>query len=186
MFSALIEMRGDVDRFLAGGGIEHEQNFLRLDQVAQADQFLHERFVDLQTAGGIENQRVAIVRAREIAALRARSSEHPFRLSSRKRECRVACRAFPAGPWPPDDKHPPRRATACGLVSCSSRASLPLEVVLPEPCKPTIMTQLGLPLRFKPGVFGAEQIDQFVVDDFDDLLAGLNALDDFLPERLCL
>ena len=66
MFKRLVEMRGDIDRFLAGGGIEHQQNFLRLDQVAQADQFLHQRFIDLQPAGRVENQRVAIIRAREI------------------------------------------------------------------------------------------------------------------------
>ena len=40
--------------------------------------------------------------------------------------------------------------------------------------------QLGLPLELQAGVGRAEQVHQFVVDDFDDLLAGLNALDDFL------
>ncbi len=44
----------------------------------------------------------------------------------------------------------------------------------------------ALPLSSRSGVFGAKQRDQFVVDDLDDLLAGLNALDDFLAERLVL
>ena len=66
MLQRLVEMRGDVDGFLAGGGVEHEQNFLRLDQVAQADQFLHQRLVNLQPAGGVENQHVAVVRSGEI------------------------------------------------------------------------------------------------------------------------
>ena len=57
----LIKMRRDIDRFLAGGGVEHQQNLLRLHQVAQADQFLHERFVNLQTARGVEDERVAVV-----------------------------------------------------------------------------------------------------------------------------
>jgi hypothetical protein len=35
---------------------------------------------------------------------------------------------------------------------------------------------------FEAGVFGAEEIDQFVVDDFDDLLAGLDAEEDVLAE----
>ena len=35
---------------------------------------------------------------------------------------------------------------------CSRRASLALEVVLPEPCKPTIRTQLGLPLNCRPAL----------------------------------
>ena len=42
-----IKMRGDVDGFLAGGGVEHEQNFLWLHEVAQAHEFLHERFINL-------------------------------------------------------------------------------------------------------------------------------------------
>ena len=57
----LIKMRGDVDGFLAGGGVQHEQNFLRLHEVAQAHQFLHQRRVNLQTPGGVENQNVATV-----------------------------------------------------------------------------------------------------------------------------
>ena len=59
-------MRGDVDGFLAGGGVEHEQNFLRLHEVAQAHEFLHERFVNLQTPGGVEDERVAIIGLREV------------------------------------------------------------------------------------------------------------------------
>ena len=69
MLQRLVEMRGDVDGFLAGGGVEHEQNFLRLHQVAQADQFLHQRLVNLQPAGGVENQSVAVVGPGEIQRL---------------------------------------------------------------------------------------------------------------------
>jgi hypothetical protein len=36
--------------------------------------------------------------------------------------------------------------------------------------------------EIQPGVAGAEQFDKFVVDEFDDLLARLNALDDFLTD----
>ena len=39
--------------------------------------------------------------------------------------------------------------------------------------------QLGLPPRFSAALVGAEQVHEFVIDDFDDLLAGLDALDDF-------
>jgi hypothetical protein len=39
---------------------------LRFHQIAQPDQFLDQRFVDLQSTGGIENQGVAVVRPREI------------------------------------------------------------------------------------------------------------------------
>ena len=61
----LIKMRRHIHRFLAGGGIEHEQNFLRLNEVAQTNQFLHERAVNLQTSGGVEDKRIAIIRLGE-------------------------------------------------------------------------------------------------------------------------
>ena len=44
--------------------------------------------------------------------------------------------------------------------------------------------QLGLPPRFSAALVRAEQVHEFVVDDFDDLLAGLDALDDFRAEGL--
>src|SRR4051794_31272811 len=52
---SLIEMRGDVDGFLAGGGIEDEQDLLGFCEVAEANEFLDERFVDLETARGVED-----------------------------------------------------------------------------------------------------------------------------------
>jgi hypothetical protein len=52
---------GDIHCLLAGSGIEHEQGFLRLDQVPQTNQFLDEHFIDLQAPCGIEDQRVAII-----------------------------------------------------------------------------------------------------------------------------
>src|SRR5688572_368215 len=53
-----IEMGRDVDSFLAGGSIEHQQDLVRLDDFAQTNQLLHQRFVDLQPAGGVENYHV--------------------------------------------------------------------------------------------------------------------------------
>ena len=38
--------------------------------------------------------------------------------------------------------------------------------------------------EIKRGVRGTEQIHQFIVDDLDNLLAGMNALNDLLAERL--
>ena len=63
----LIEVRCHVDRFLPGGRIEHQQDFVRTHQVTEPNEFLHQRFVDLQAAGGVENQRVTGLSRREIA-----------------------------------------------------------------------------------------------------------------------
>ena len=38
--------------------------------------------------------------------------------------------------------------------------------------------------RFNAGILRAQQVHQFIVDDFDDLLAGLDALDDFRADGL--
>ena len=57
-------MGGDADCFLTGGAVEHEQDFAWLNPVAQPDKFLHQRFVDLQPAGSVENDHVNTVRLR--------------------------------------------------------------------------------------------------------------------------
>ena len=58
---------------------------------------------------------------------------------------------------------------------------MPAEVVLPAPWRPTMRI-----FRWRAGgeVGGAlaEEIDELVVDDFDDLLAGADALEDLLAQ----
>ena len=52
-------------------------------------------------------------------------------------------------------------------------------VVLPEPCRPTIRIATGgAALRSIGSAVRAEHLDQLVVDDLDDLLAGRDRLDD--------
>ena len=46
--------------------------------------------------------------------------------------------------------------------------------------------EVGLPAEAQAGVLGSEQIHEFVVDELDDLLAGLDALDDLLAEGFVL
>ena len=70
-----VEVGGHIDRFLSGGRVEDKQSFLRLDQIPQPRQLLHQWLVNLQPAGGIENERVAIGRARRRQRL-ARNLEH--------------------------------------------------------------------------------------------------------------
>ena len=52
-------------------------------------------------------------------------------------------------------------------------ASLPEVVVLPEPCRPAMrMTDGRLRGRLEAGGVFAEDVDELVVDDLDDLLGG--------------
>ena len=46
--------------------------------------------------------------------------------------------------------------------------------------------ELGFASSFNAAFCRAEQIHEFIVDDFDDLLAGLDALDDFGADGLGL
>ena len=65
------------------------------------------------------------------------------------------------------------------------RASLAAVVVLPEPCRPISMMTVGGCERHGQAVpAAAEQLDQLVVDDLDDLLARRQRLEHVLPDRL--
>ena len=56
---------------------------------------------------------------------------------------------------------------------------------MPEPCRPTIATTAGLPDRWNVAVARADSsVDQLVVDDLDDLLAGRQALEDLVADGL--
>jgi hypothetical protein len=61
--------------------------------------------------------------------------------------------------------------------SVSRLAILPEVVVLPEPCRPTIMMDdRAAALRSIATPVGAQHLDQLVVDDLDDHLAGRDRL----------
>src|SRR4051812_19935032 len=68
-------MGRDVHGFLGGGGVEDEEDLLRPYAVAEPDELLHERFINLQAAGGVEDEHVAIVGLRKLKSL-ARNLEH--------------------------------------------------------------------------------------------------------------
>ena len=65
------------------------------------------------------------------------------------------------------------------------RASLAVVVVLPEPCRPTIMIgDRRHRIEVDGLAVGAERGDQFVMDDLDHHLAGRDRLDDGGADRL--
>ena len=67
----------------------------------------------------------------------------------------------------------------------SSRPSLPQVVVLPEPCRPHIIRTVTLvfALQVERVIDRAHQVDERLVDDADDLLAGIERLEDRLADR---
>ena len=79
-----------------------------------------------------------------------------------------------------------RRPGAAACPSLRSRtASLAAVVVLPEPCRPTSIRTVGLARRASSWWRSpAEDVDQLVVDDLDDLLAGLDPVEHVGADRL--
>ena len=63
-------------------------------------------------------------------------------------------------------------------------ASLAAVVVLPEPCSPTSITTAGLALELQLVALASEHLDQLVVHDLDDLLAGLDSVEHVGADRL--
>ena len=69
--------------------------------------------------------------------------------------------------------------------SVSRLASLAVVVVLPEPCRPTIMiTAGGVGGEVEPRFLRAQHLDQSVMDDLDDLLARRDRAQHLLADRL--
>ena len=56
---ALLERPRDVDRFLPRHRVEDEQHVQRLDRVPDARELVHQRLVDVQAAGGVDDHDVA-------------------------------------------------------------------------------------------------------------------------------
>ena len=171
-------MRGDVHRFLAGGGVQHEQDFLRLHKVAQADEFLHERLVNLQTARGVEDQNVPVVRAREVERLAGDFLHFGFAAFDERGNFELLAERF-------ELVH--RRRTIHVRRDQQRRAALLVQQArelaaggrLARAVQADQEDATRIAAEIQPRVGRAEQLDEFVMDDFDDLLAGLDALDDF-------
>ena len=76
-------------------------------------------------------------------------------------------------------------ATSIGLLPRSwiSRPSLPQVVVLPEPCRPQSISTVSPP-EVQRVIDRPHQVDQFLVDDADQLLGGIQRLQHLLADGL--
>lgn len=59
-----VERIGDGDGVLAGHGVNDEQDFLRGDGLLDLRELVHQRFIDVQAAGRIQQHRIKAVIAR--------------------------------------------------------------------------------------------------------------------------
>ncbi|MFM1943079.1 MAG: hypothetical protein RI897_2061 [Verrucomicrobiota bacterium] len=181
----LVEMGGDVDRFLASGGVEDEEDLLGFDEIAQADQFLDEGFVDLEAAGGIKDQRVAERRFGVVEGFTGDLEDVFFAMTRKDGDVQLLAQSFElvhGGGAVDVSGHEEGLSTLFkeeagefGGGGCFSRA---MEAHEHEAGR--------ISFNFYAGVGGAEETDHFIMNDFDDLLAGLNTPDYFCPKALGL
>ena len=146
---ALVEVLGGVDGVLAGHGVGDEEDLLRVEELFELLHLGHELFVDVEAAGGVDDEGVA---AEDAASRRAS-------LARRSTSCGVGglglrfCLRRAAGfDGLGNDLELLARGGAVdvdrdehGAVAAlfEPRASLPQVVVLPEPCRPAIRMTVG-------------------------------------------
>ena len=181
----LVEVRRHIHRLLARGRVQHEQDFLRLDQVAQPHQFLHQRLVNLQPAGRVENERVAVVLPGEIQRLAGDFQNIRFPFERKDGHLDLPAQGFQLlhGRRAVDvRRHQQRLARLllqpAGQLGAGGRLARAVQARQHQAARIAAQRQ--------PRVGRAEQLDQFVMDNLDDLLSRLDALHHLLSERLGL
>ena len=148
---ALRKGAGGVNRVLPGEGVGDEQRLHRVGGGANGGEFGHQPFVDVQAAGGVEQQDVEAAEAG--GAQRALGDRHrrlPATTGSASTSaCAASCASCScaAGRWTSSD------ATSVFLRSrCARRrASFAVVVVLPEPWRPTSIATAGGPAASDSG-----------------------------------
>ena len=175
-------MRRDIHRLLSRRGVEHEQDFVWLHQVAQAHQFLNQRLIDLQTARRVEDERVALLRGGELTCFPGNLEHVGLALHHEDRHAELLAerRQLVHGRRTVNIRRDEQRETSLLLKQTGELAG---RRRFAGAVKADHHQGGGAALEVQSGVLAAEQTDEFVVDDLDDLLAGMNARDDFLAQR---
>ena len=184
----LVKMRGDADRLLPGGGVEHEQDFARLNPVAKLDEFLHQRLVDLQPAGGVENDHVNAVRLglghRAVGDLEhvlfaAHQETRQIKLPGQGLD--LVHRGGPVNVRADEQRFAILGGEQAGELAAGGGFAGAVQAAHHQAER---LCEAARQVEF--AALGAEQRDHLVADDFDDLLSGLDAGDDLLAERFLL
>ena len=178
-------MRGHTHRFLAGGGIEHEQDFLRLDQALKIDQFLNEILINLQPARGIKDQHIAGLRA---GFLHGGAGDLLHILLTLEREHRhidllTECLQLIHRRRPIHIRRDEQRLAALFLNQLGELAA---GGGFTRTMQANHHDAGGIAAGLELGVGIAKQRDQFIVNDLHDLLARLNAGQHLIAEGFLL
>ncbi len=183
---ALVEVAGEVDGVLAGQRIGDQQDFVRVGLLLDLGHLGHQRLVDMGAAGGVEDDDVM---AAELGRLHGARGDIDRRLAGDDRQRIDAGLLAELAELLLRGRAARIERGHQDLLACRASvrrlAILPVVVVLPEPCRPTIMMTTGAgALRSIVDALGAEHLDQLVMDDLDDHLAGLDRLQDLGADGL--
>ena len=176
----LVEGIGDGDGVLTGHGVDDEEDLLRLDRGADLAQLLHELLVDVQTAGGVDDDRVAAIVARVFHGLfgdlhriaLALFKDLHAHLSADDLQLLDGCGAVDVA----GDEQGLFAALLDEVAELGGHGGLARALQSAEHVDGRRLGGIG---QF--GVGAAHELGQFVVYDLDDLLAGREAAQNLLP-----
>ena len=142
---ALVEAAGEIDGVLAGERVGDQQNLMRRGGAAHFRRLAHHRLVERDAAGGIEHAPRRSRRGGPPRSARVRDLHRRLAGDDRQRvDVRPAGRARQAAPWRPGGAYRAKPSAPCAAsVSARRLATFAVVVVLPEPCRPTIMIATG-------------------------------------------
>ena len=179
----LVEGLRDVDGVLAGHRVHGEQDLARLHFLLDIFQLLHERLVDVQAAGGVDDDGVVPHRAGVLDRL-LRRLDGALGAFFKHLDARLAAHDLQlvdsggAVDIPRDQKR-------LLVLFFEEKGELAAQRRLARALQAAHQDDGGRPVRhFELGVGRTHQRDELLVDDLDDLLGGVEALQDLLPHRL--
>ena len=179
----VVEVAREGDRLLAGHRVDDDQHLGGVDLVGQLGQLVGELVVEGDRAagvdhdgGGLQPRRLLERALRDLGRGRLLLLDVDRDVESARRGARSCSLA--AARWK-------SVATSSGLRPSPRRciAMRAASVVFPEPCTPTMRTVVGPLLGEQQRLLvPPEDLDQLLVDDADDLLAGRDRLQHLGPE----
>jgi hypothetical protein len=180
-----MEALGDAYGLLSGGGIADDEDFLRLEKIAELLEFLDERLIEFLSAGGVEDLHIAACRGTPVEALLG-DLEHIglafFGAENRDIDLAAEDGELVDGGWAMEVARDEKWRTALGFQQAGQLGggggfSRTVEAD-DENAGGLVEVQLG-------GV-ASEECAEFLVENFYDLLAGSHAAENSFAEGLLL
>ena len=168
---AAVELAGALDRVLPGHRVGDVQQVGRLHRGLDRLQLVHQLVVDVQPAGGVDDDDVEAAVARFGQRARRARAPDPDRPPDRARARRPACATTDSCSIAAGRRTSVDTSSGCLPCFASHRPSLPDVVVLPEPCRPSSRMTRGRAVRRRqPARRVAEERQHLVAHDAHDLL----------------